>query len=220
MDSALESLIREILQHPGLALSGAAEASACVEPFVAYCRLWQKWNRKIKLTSEHDPEEFFRKHVFDSLQYARLVSADQATLDIGAGGGFPGIPLKIVYPALPLVLLESQRKKTGFLHAVGAELGLKGIRVVNARAEEAALDPELAGRFDRVVFRAFGSTRDCLRIARPFLRSPGKVVVKKGVEEEGESHAPAGSGYQRVDRIPIQGHDGKTSLLLGFALVS
>lgn len=214
----METLIHEILKHPRLDLPRIVDPADCIAPFLVYCRLWEKWNRKIKLTSEHDPADFFKKHVFDSLQYARRVREHHRVLDIGAGGGFPGIPLKIVYPGLPLVLLESQRKKTGFLHAVGAELGLKDFRVVNARAEDAAGEAALAEQFDRVVFRAYSSTAQCLHTARPFLHPEGLVVIKKSLEE-GETEPPADSGYRRLDSIPIEGYDGKPSLLLAFGLM-
>ncbi|MGP0566312.1 MULTISPECIES: 16S rRNA (guanine(527)-N(7))-methyltransferase RsmG [unclassified Nitrospina] len=213
----MEGLIADLLRHPNLNLPKHPDPAAVVSSLSRFLRLWEKWNPKIQLTSEKDAGEVIRRHVFDSLQYARAVSPDLRTLDIGSGGGFPAIPLKILFPDLPLTLLESLRKKTGFLHASGSELGFHDFEVVNARAEEAAGDPALAESFHCVTYRAVGSTGQCLDWARPFLKPGGRVVVKKGLEE-GEATIPATSPFVLDQAFPIFGHDGKESRLLVFRL--
>ncbi|MCF8719167.1 16S rRNA (guanine(527)-N(7))-methyltransferase RsmG [Nitrospina gracilis] len=213
----MDALIADLLRHPNLQLPELADPAGVAQSLSRFLRLWEKWNPKIQLTSEKDAVEVLRQHVFDSLQYARAMTPSEKTLDIGSGGGFPAIPLKILFPGLPLTLLESQRKKTGFLHAVGAELRFQDFQVVNARAEEAAADPALAGSFDCVTYRAVGSTVQCLAWARPFLKPGGRVVVKKGLEE-GEAEVPANDPFVLDRAIPIFGHDGKESRLLVFRL--
>ncbi|CAI2719724.1 16S rRNA (guanine(527)-N(7))-methyltransferase RsmG [Nitrospina watsonii] len=212
----MESLIEDILRHPNLDFAGnEPDPAACIDPFLRFLSLWQKWNPKIQLTSERDAGNFFRQHVFDSLQYARFVQSGHKTLDIGSGGGFPAIPLKIIHPTLDLTLLESLRKKTGFLHAAGAELGFHNFRVLNQRAEDAAEDPALAGRFDRVTFRAVGSTSQCLDLAAPFLKPGGQGVVKKGLDEE-QAGVSEDQPFELAETYPIYGYDGKESRLLAF----
>jgi len=85
----MQRKILEILNHPNLAL-GASDPESLLAPFTRFCQLWQKWNEKINLTSEKDWESFFERHVFDSLQFARVVPEGCSVLDIGSGGGFPG----------------------------------------------------------------------------------------------------------------------------------
>nr|WP_249218429.1 16S rRNA (guanine(527)-N(7))-methyltransferase RsmG [Nitrospina sp. Nb-3] len=210
-------MIVDLLRHPNLNLPELPDPTAVAQSLSRFLRLWGKWNPKIQLTSEKDATEVLRRHVFDSLQYARAMVPDGRTLDIGSGGGFPAIPLKILFPDLPLTLLESLRKKTGFLHAVGSELEFHDFQVVNARAEVAAGDPALAESFDCVTYRAVGSTAQCLEWARPFLKPGTRVVVKKGLEE-GEAEIPANSPFDLNQSIPIFGHDGKESRLLVFHL--
>ena len=144
-------------------------------------QLLLKWNQKINLTAEKDPEEILKKHVFDSLQYSRAIELGFRVMDIGSGAGFPGIPLKIIFPELQLVLVESQRKRCSFLETVVRDLEMEQVKVFNARAED--ILGNQAGQFDLVIFRAVSGVQECLNLSERFLPSGGRVVLKKNPGE-------------------------------------
>ena len=115
--------ILNILQDPRLSLN--IECSGIVESKIQqYLELLVKWNYKLNLTAEKDPDSILKRHVFDSLQYSRALKPDFRVMDIGSGAGFPGIPLKIIFPEMALVLVESQRKRCSFMETVVRELGI------------------------------------------------------------------------------------------------
>ena len=211
----MQNKILEILRHPNLDLD-VADPESRMERFVRFCKLWQKWNEKINLTSEKDWKSFFEKHVFDSLQYARLVGAKHAVLDIGSGAGFPGIPLKILHGESPMVLAESQRKRAGFLNTVGTELKFSDYRVLNARVEDLAGNLDLKGRFDRVLFRAVGDSAQCLEWGSPFLQDQGLLIIKKPLNEKELAEIPPKFQLVLHQAIEILDFHGKPSQLLSF----
>ncbi len=215
----MKSKILEILKHPHLALA-LPDPESAVEPLIRFCELWRKWNQKINLTSEKDWQSFFEKHVFDSLQFARFIEPDQSLMDIGSGGGFPGIPLKILHPGNLVVLVESQRKRAGFLNTVGVELKFSEFKVINQRIEDLQSDQELTGRFDRVVFRAVTETRECLQWARPFLAESGQVIVKKPLNETETLGNPEDVGYKLETSVEIQDYHSKPSQMLAFSIAT
>ena len=176
----MQGPILHILQDPRLGLD--IEASLVVSRIEQYLQLLLKWNQKINLTAEKDPEEILKKHVFDSLQYVRAIEPGFRMMDIGSGAGFPGILLKIIFPQLQLVLLESQRKRCSFLETVVRDLEMEQVKVFNARAED--IPGNQAGQFDVVVFRAvLGGVQECLNLSERFLPSGGRVVLKKNPGE-------------------------------------
>ncbi|SVD46496.1 uncharacterized protein METZ01_LOCUS399350 [marine metagenome] len=175
----MQGPILHILQDPRLGLD--IEASLVVSRIEQYLQLLLKWNQKINLTAEKDPEEILKKHVFDSLQYSRAIELGFRVMDIGSGAGFPGIPIKIIFPELQLVLVESQRKRCSFLETVVRDLEMEQVKVFNARAED--IPGNQAGQFDLVVFRAVLGVQECLNLSERFLPSGGRVVLKKNPRE-------------------------------------
>lgn len=215
----MKSKILEILNHPNLALD-LPDPDSLVASFTRFCQLWQKWNEKINLTSEKNWEAFFERHVFDSLQFARWMEPGNSLMDIGSGGGFPGIPLKIMYPESLMALVESQRKRAGFLSTAGAELGFSEFEVRNARIEDLVGEVEMAGRFDRVVFRAVTDTQQCLEWARPFVHGSGRVIIKKPLEEKDLLDDVQGLEFELKETLEIVDYHGKPSQLLAFQKAS
>ena len=136
-----------------------------------------KWNSKINLTAITDPLEVAVKHFLDSLAPARIIPAGSSMLDIGSGGGFPGIPLKVILPSLSVTLLDSSRKKISFLKHVLRTLGLKGINACQARVENLSENKEL---FDVVICRAFSSLDKFIESALPVLAENGIMIALKG----------------------------------------
>jgi len=176
----MQGTISHILSDPRLAL-GSEPSGLVVSRIQLYLDLLVKWNGKINLTAEKDPEDILKRHVFDSLQYCRALKYDFRVMDIGSGAGFPGIPLKIIFPEMPLVLVESQRKRCSFLETAIRELELDQAEVINARAED--LPAQQEGQFDAVIFRAVSGVEPCLTLAERFLAAKGRVVLKKPPDE-------------------------------------
>jgi len=136
-----------------------------------------KWNLKINLTAITDPLEVAVKHFLDSLAPARIIPPGSSMLDMGSGGGFPGIPLKVILPSLSVSLADSSRKKISFLKHVIRTLDLKGINACQARVESLSEHQE---RFDVVICRAFSSLDKFIESALPVLAENGIIIALKG----------------------------------------
>ena len=201
--------IREILEDFRLDIPSVNQFK--ISQFKVYLDLLEKWNKKLNLTSEKAPKEILERHIFDSLQYARALSPKGEIKDIGSGAGFPGIPLKIIYPDLKITLIESQRKRCSFLEAAILKLGLDEIQVLNERAEK--ILP--SGLVEAVIFRAVSDINNCLELAAPFLKIGGEVILKKNIEKKDlETALPDGFSLQQ--KIIVFGYNNKKSSLLIF----
>jgi len=200
-----------ILEDPRLSLKADSPSELIASQLVLYLDLLVKWNEKINLTSEKSPSEILHRHIFDSLQYARVISPDDNIMDIGSGAGFPGVPLKIVYPRLALTLVESQRKRCSFLETVVFNLAFNNTRVVNDRAEKISLKP----RVGVVILRAVSDIKTCLDLSDMFLLKGGKVVLKKGSEKYNLAVIPQ-DDFSLIEEVDVIGFNGKKSSLLVF----
>jgi 16S rRNA (guanine527-N7)-methyltransferase len=139
-------------------------------------------NQAVNLTSITDPLEIAEKLMLDSMMPGRFIPPGSSVLDLGTGGGFPGIPLKICFPALSLTLLDSKRKKINFVKYSIRMLNLTGIGAIQARAEELAGNPEMARSFDVVVSRAVTSLSRLNSLAISFLKKNGIIIAMRGAE--------------------------------------
>jgi 16S rRNA (guanine527-N7)-methyltransferase len=163
-----------------------------VEQFELYYRELIEWNTRINLTAITDYHSVQAKHFLDSLTVASVLSAqgvansDFRIVDIGTGAGFPGLPLKILFPQPRLVLLESTAKKVTFLQHVIRKLELENVEVVNNRAEEAARLPLYREQFALVLSRAVASLPTLVELILPFCRVSGRCIVQKKGEIEHE----------------------------------
>ena len=162
--------------------------------FQAYLEILLRENAKHNLTAITDPEEIRQKHFADSLALLEgapcPVPPGAFLLDVGSGGGFPGVPLKIARPDISLTLLEATRKKADFLKLLLEELGLEG-EVVNARAEDAARDPAYRGRFDVVTARAVAALPVLCELCLPFVKPGGAFIALKGQSEKAQEELHA-----------------------------
>ncbi len=149
-----------------------------VEQLIAYLELIQYWNSRFNLTSIRDPSLIVRHHFIDSLAIAPFIHPNDRLVDIGSGAGFPGIPLKTIFPEKKITLIESQRKKVSFLREVIRNLCLEGIDVHETRVENIK-GPELT-IYDEAVARAFGSLEKFLKASWPFLRPGGRALFMSG----------------------------------------
>lgn len=167
----------------GLDLSEGDKAS-----FKDYKELLKEWNQKINITTITEDEEVDIKHFLDSLTCLSLdiFEGEKSLIDIGTGGGFPGLPLKIMKDKLDVTLLDSLNKRIVFLKDVIDKLGLKGIRAVHGRAEELSRSPEYREKFSIAVSRAVASLDTLSEYCLPFVKVGGHFIAMKGpdVSEE------------------------------------
>jgi 16S rRNA (guanine527-N7)-methyltransferase len=147
--------------------------------FGRYANLLVLWNRTHHLTALKTRADIARVLFLDSLLWRSLLPREPLRiLDIGAGAGIPGIPLRMVDPSIALTLIESRRKPVSFLHALIRDLALSDIAVHHGRAEEISTElPELQGKFDFVLTRAVGRGSRVIEMAAPYLKPGGKVVA-------------------------------------------
>ncbi len=154
-------------------------------------------NKVMNLTAITDYEDVVVKHFADSLTVNRIIDlSSQRLIDVGTGAGFPGIPLKIIYPDLKVTLLDSLNKRLVFLNEVIDELGLKGIETVHYRAEEAARLEKYRENYDVVVSRAVANLSTLVEYCLPFASVGGCFISYKG--EKAQEEVDAASTAIRV----------------------
>ncbi len=163
-------------------------SSKQLEQFEMFYKMLIETNKSMNLTAITDEDEVIEKHFIDSLSCRRVVDMDRIKkcIDVGTGAGFPGIPLKIVYPEIEFVLVDSLNKRVKFLKEVKEALGLDGLEAIHGRAEDLARDKELRAAFDLCVSRAVANLSVLSEYCIPFVRTNGYFVSykgKKGSEE-------------------------------------
>jgi 16S rRNA (guanine527-N7)-methyltransferase len=160
------------------------------------------WNEKFNLTAITDYDQVQIKHFLDSLtclladeDFTRAICQRSGirAIDVGAGAGFPGLPLKIVCPGLRLTLLEATGKKVGFLEHIVSRLGLVGVEVIKGRAEELGRDAAHRERYDLALARAVAELPVLVEYALPFCRLGGLFVAQKGTEGDAEAKVAEGA---------------------------
>jgi len=157
------------------------------ERFAIYCTMLQEYNERVNLTAIVEEGEIWRKHFLDSLSALLVLPRQGRGIDIGSGAGFPGLPLAIVCEDLQLTLLDSLRKRVGFLQEVIDKLALTDrVVAVHGRAEDLAHSAPLRGKFDFAVSRAVAKFAVLCELALPFVRTGGLFLAMKGprVHEE------------------------------------
>ena len=151
-----------------------------IDQFAIHALELMKWNQKTNLTAITDPLEVAVKHFLDSIVPVNIIPSNASLLDIGSGGGFPGIPLKIILPSLSVTLIDASRKKVSFLKHIIRILELKNIDALNIRAAEFANKPGIAKTFDVIISRALSSMTSFALSALPFLKKEGVIIAMRG----------------------------------------
>jgi len=180
--SGLRHMLAEGVQELALHLTDAQ-----IDKMIAYLLLLSKWNSVYNLTAIRDPKEMVKQHLLDSLSAAPAFVGAKNVLDVGAGGGLPGMMLAITYPEIKISMIDTVSKKTAFLSQAKTELGLTNVTVHTGRVE--AL--QVTEKFDVITSRAFSELCNFINWSGHLLADGGQFIAMKGV-------APA----QEIERLP------------------
>lgn len=168
---------KEIFINEGYELDDKA-----IEKLENFYNLLQEWNYKIDITKIVDEEEVYIKHFLDSLLITKsgVIEKNQKIIDIGTGGGFPGVPLKIYNDSLSFTLLDSLKKRINFLDIVKEDLNLENVENLHGRAEEIARKEEYREKYDVATSRAVANLQTLLEYCLPFVKVGGYFIAMKG----------------------------------------
>lgn len=169
---ALAKVLREGIAEMGLDVTPEQQGK-----LMAYLQLMHKWNAVYNLTSLRDPMQMVTHHLLDSLAAVPTFSEARNVLDVGAGGGLPGIVLAITRPDMNVAMIDTVHKKTAFLTQVKAELGLANVTVHTMKVQ----DLQLSDKFDVITSRAFADLSDFVEWSGHLLQEGGKFIALKGV---------------------------------------
>ena len=208
--------------------------------FNRYYELLLEWNEKINLTAITAPDEVAVKHFVDSISVARLIPCGELSsrdvlpssrvlpggisescslIDVGTGAGFPGIPLKILFPSLKLTLLDSLNKRLKFLQAVVEELELTNVTLVHGRAEEIGRSSNHRERYDVATARAVARLNVLCELCLPFVKKQGLFIAQKGaaaadeLREAGRAIALLGGELAQNISVKLPGLDDSRALI-------
>lgn len=207
--------IRAFLKQWNVELTNQMESQ-----LLSYYDLLIEWNQKMNLTAVTEFEDVLIKHFLDSLSILRVWNPESCrVIDIGTGAGFPGIPIKIVFPQIRITLLDSLNKRIRFLDAVIESLGLQEIEAVHARSEDLAGSPLYRESFDLCVSRAVANLSVLSEYCLPYVRRKGFFIAYKSsdIAEELKNAQKAiqvlGGEVQSVDQFSLPGTEYGRSLL-------
>lgn len=172
---------KEILLVKGLSELGLTITEEQIEKFDKYYEMLIETNKVMNLTSITEYDEVIIKHFIDSLLVVNIFNINQSKkmIDVGTGAGFPGIPIKIMFPHLHITLLDSLNKRLNFLNNVIDELGLESIETVHGRAEDIARKEEFREQYDLCVSRAVANLSTLSEYCIPFIAKNGKFISYK-----------------------------------------
>lgn len=191
------------------------------EQFDRYYELLVEWNRVMNLTGITDYDEVNLKHFTDSITIVRINNMENVPtlIDIGTGAGFPGLPIKIAFPHIKVILLDSLNKRIKFLDKVIEELNLDNVFTLHGRAEDYAKKVEYREQFDTCVSRAVANLSTLSEYCLPFVKEGGNFISYKSAESDEEiSHSEKainllGGKINRVEKFVLPGSDMRRALV-------
>lgn len=183
--------------------------------FYTYYEMLIEWNEKINLTAITDFDEVLKKHFLDSIAIGRILNQNDiiSILDIGTGAGFPGIPIKIAFPNVEIILMDSLNKRVNFLNEVIEKLSLKKISAMHGRAEDFAKKDLMREKFDLCVSRAVANLSSLSEFCLPYVKVGGRFISYKSekAKEELEASKNAisilGGGNVKCDEFSLPDTD-------------
>lgn len=189
------------------------------EKFELFCNILKEYNSKFNLTSLKTDEEIYEKHFIDSLKGEEFFFKNADVLEIGSGGGFPSVPLKIVREDLNFTLIEATEKKCVYLKEVGKRLGFENFEVVNGRAEEKGKEEKYREKFDIVTARAVARLNVLCEYCIPFLKVGGIFVAYKGDADEEIKEALSaieilGGKIEDIKKFELSPSSGKRNIII------
>lgn len=220
--------------------NGLAISNAQCDQLALFANKISQWNQKINLISRRDEKNIWRRHILSSIAicFLRKFYQNSYIVDIGTGGGFPGIPMAIFQPTMNFLLIDSIQKKIRALQEILSELHLKNVSAICGRAEDLGTRKEYQKNFDYVVCRAVGRTKDILVWGKPFLKEvnldpiatssqndsslllPGSIILLKGgalTEEIDEVIVKCKP--RRIEIIPVSFKGNESSDLIDKKIV-
>jgi 16S rRNA (guanine527-N7)-methyltransferase len=174
-----------------------------------YVSLLEKWNRVYNLTAIHEPERMLSHHLLDSLAVLPHITADRL-LDVGSGGGLPGIPIAVARPQMRVTLIDASHKKCAFLQQAAIQLGLDNVEVVHGRVE--AYRP--AAPCAQIISRAFSDLGEFVRLTRHLLAPDGEWLAMKGLYPNEEIARLEGARVIRDARLSVPELDAERHLIV------
>ena len=185
-------------------------SEAQVEKLLDYLALLNKWNSVYNLTSVRDPLEMVKLHLLDSLAAVSAFAGAANVLDVGAGGGLPGMVLAISRPDMKVSMIDTVHKKTAFLNQVKAELELSNVTVYTKKVQEL----EVKTKFDVITSRAFADLSDFVNWSGHLLAEGGQYIALKGTAPaEERERLPASWKVQKLEPLAVPGLDAERHLV-------
>jgi 16S rRNA (guanine527-N7)-methyltransferase len=172
-----------MLEEKGISLS-----STQLHQFERYYEILVEWNQKMNLTAITDKEDVYLKHFFDSISAAFFINLQEPLhiCDVGAGAGFPSLPLKICFPELRVTIVDSLQKRIGFLEHLSKELGLKNTSFFHDRAETFGSKKEHREQYDVVIARAVARLSVLSELCIPLVKTGGQFIAMKAASAQEE----------------------------------
>lgn len=192
------------------------------DQFIKYKELLKEWNEKVNLTAIKEDEEIIKKHFIDSMKIFKFepLKNCKKVIDVGTGGGFPGIPMKIMKPDMDIVLLDSLKKRINVLNDILCKLDIKDVKTIHGRAEEYGINIEYREKYDVAVSRAVANLAVLSEFCMPYVKVGGYFIAMKGpsVDEEIKNSKKAisllGGKLEKVIEVEIEDSDLNHNLVI------
>lgn len=202
---ALTGMLREGVKSLPLTISNEQ-----IDKMIDYLTLLSKWNSVYNLTSVRDPREMVKQHLLDSLSAAHAFKDAKNVLDVGSGGGLPGMILAITYPEIRISMIDTVHKKTAFLNQAKTELGLSNVTVHTGRVEQL----QVAQKFDVITSRAFSELSNFVNWSGHLLADEGLFIAMKGVSPDQEiERLPTGWKVESIEPLRVPGLEVERHLI-------
>jgi 16S rRNA (guanine527-N7)-methyltransferase len=211
-DAGLHTLLNEGIEQLGIAVTDAQR-----QKLLDYVALLGKWNAVYNLTAIRDPRQMLIQHILDSLAIIPFITrrtGPQSALDVGSGGGLPGIVMAIVLPDWQVTVNDIVHKKTAFQSQAKLQLGLNNLSVVTGRVENIRPGADVPGLFDVIVSRAFAELSDFVTLARHLVAANGRIWAMKGIRPDAEiARLPADTKVCCIERLRVPMLDAERHLI-------